>query len=191
MFVVTDYAKSNNGRLRYKARDVNHLTKNKGKVGYLTASTKFVLPVYYQTKGKTITVINPKGIIAYRQKNLTSKVKHYKQGTILKVKKLVKHNLTTRFVLSTGHYITANRKLVITGQHRTAKVVKAKGAINRYSNVNLTRKNKHYSRKANHVFVVKRWEYSQENSNTKHGALRFQVKGGFITGNLRYVKAIR
>lgn len=74
MFVVTDYAKSNNGRLRYKVRDVNHVTKNKYRTGYLTTNTKYTRPVYYQSKPKTVTVINPKGVNAHRQRNLTGKV---------------------------------------------------------------------------------------------------------------------
>ncbi|MEE8823283.1 DUF5776 domain-containing protein [Lentilactobacillus sunkii] len=31
------------------------------------------------------------------------------------MKKLVKHNLTSRYVLSNGYYVTANKKLVIHG----------------------------------------------------------------------------
>ncbi|WP_439646222.1 DUF5776 domain-containing protein [Lentilactobacillus kisonensis] len=33
------------------------------------------------------------------------------------VKKLDKHNLTTRYQLSNGSYVTANKKLVIEGNH--------------------------------------------------------------------------
>lgn len=35
MFVVTDYARSNGGALRYKVRDVNHKSKTAGKTGIL------------------------------------------------------------------------------------------------------------------------------------------------------------
>ncbi|EHO45245.1 DUF5776 domain-containing protein [Lentilactobacillus kisonensis] len=44
-------------------------------------------------------------------------VKSYKKGTHLSVKKLVKHNLTTRYQLSNGTYVTANKKLVIQGNY--------------------------------------------------------------------------
>lgn len=191
MFVVTDYAKSSNGRLRYKVRDVNHVTKNKYRTGYLTTNSKFVVPVYYQSKPKVVTVINPKGVNAYYNKNLTRKVKNYKQGTVLKVKGIVRHNLTTRFILTNGRHITANRKLVITGKYKAAKMVQAKGAINRYSKANLTKRNKHYNKQTKKVFKVKRWEYSQANSTKKHGVLRYQVAGGYITGNSKYVKIIK
>ncbi|GHP13587.1 hypothetical protein YK48G_10120 [Lentilactobacillus fungorum] len=115
MFVVTDYARSKDGALRYKVRDVNHGSKTDGKTGYITANRKFVVPVYYASmpKDKQVTVISKNGANAYRNVNLTKKVKHYKKGAHLKVKKIVKHNLTSRYVLSNGDYLTGNKKLVI------------------------------------------------------------------------------
>lgn len=115
MFVVTGYSRSNNGALRYRVRDVNHQTKNAGKKGYITASTKYVVPVYYQSvpKSRVIKVINSKGIHAYKNKNLTAKVRSYKKNTRLHVKKIIKHNLTTRYQLTNGRYITGNKLLVI------------------------------------------------------------------------------
>ncbi|WP_260151520.1 DUF5776 domain-containing protein [Lentilactobacillus hilgardii] len=119
MFVVTGYARSANGALRYKVRDVNHGRKTAGKVGYITANKKYVGSVYYATvpKSKKITVIAKTGINAYKSATLTGKAKHYKTGTRLTIKKLVKHNLTTRYQLSNGMYITANKKLVIVGNN--------------------------------------------------------------------------
>jgi hypothetical protein len=119
MFVVTGYAYSKGGALRYKVRDVNHGTKTDKKRGYITANKKYVVKVYYSTlpKNKKVTVINQKGVNAYKQANLTKKVKNYKKGTRLTVKKLVKHNLTTRYQLSNGDYITANKKLIIQGNY--------------------------------------------------------------------------
>ena len=115
MFVVTGYSYSKNGNLRYKVRDVNHGKKTDKLSGYITANKKYVLPVYYSTlpKSKKVTVINPKGINAYKSVNLTGKSVHYKKGKTLKVVKFEKHNLTTRYVLSNGYYITANKKLII------------------------------------------------------------------------------
>lgn len=115
MFVVTGYSYSKNGNLRYKVRDVNHGKKTDKLSGYITANKKYVLPVYYSTlpKSKKVTVINPKGINAYKSVKLTGKNVHYKKGKTLKVVKFEKHNLTTRYVLSNGYYITANKKLII------------------------------------------------------------------------------
>ncbi|WP_223800469.1 DUF5776 domain-containing protein [Lentilactobacillus hilgardii] len=119
MFVVTGYKRTSNGTLRYKVRDVNHGRKTAGKTGYITASRKYVVPVYYASvpKSKKITVIAKKGINTYKSANLTGKAKHYKKGVRLTVKKLVKHNLTTRYQLSNGHYVTANKKLIIAGNY--------------------------------------------------------------------------
>ncbi|GEP23649.1 DUF5776 domain-containing protein [Lentilactobacillus diolivorans] len=119
MFVVTGYKRAANGALRYKVRDVNHGRKTAGKKGYITASRKYVVPVYYASvpKSKKITVISRKGINTYKSANLTGKAKHYKKGVRLTVKKLVKHNLTTRYQLSNGHFVTANKKLVIAGNY--------------------------------------------------------------------------
>lgn len=119
MFVIIGYVRSNGGALRYKVRDVNHGTKTAGKIGYITANRKYVINVYYKTmpKNKKITVISTNGIHAYKNKNLSGKVKTYKKGTHLKVKKLVKHNLTSRYQLSNGYYITANKKLIIHGNY--------------------------------------------------------------------------
>jgi hypothetical protein len=119
MFVVTGYKRTSNGTLRYKVRDVNHGRKTAGKTGYITASRKYVVPVYYAgvPKSKKITVISKKGIHAYKSANLTGKAKHYKKGVHLTVKKLVKHNLTSRYQLSNGNFITTNKKLIIAGKY--------------------------------------------------------------------------
>ncbi|TGD18501.1 DUF5776 domain-containing protein [Levilactobacillus suantsaiihabitans] len=113
MFVVTGYARSNVGLLRYQVKDVNHNSKTAGKTGYITARTDFVGPVYYQKVAKRIKVLSKSGINVYKNLNLTGKVKNVKQGKTLKVIAIKHHNLTTRFVLQNGQYITANKKLVM------------------------------------------------------------------------------
>ncbi len=113
MFVVIGISHSKAGRLRYKVRDVNHRSKTDGKVGYVTAKSSFVKPVYYKTVHRKIKVINRHGVNEYRHRNLTGKVRNHKRGRILKIKGIVKYHLTTRFVLTNGHYITADKKLVI------------------------------------------------------------------------------
>ncbi|WP_369406567.1 DUF5776 domain-containing protein [Lentilactobacillus kisonensis] len=62
-------------------------------------------------------MINKKGVNVYKNANLTKRVKNYKKGTRLTVKKIVKHNLTSRYQLSNGYYITANKKLIIQGNY--------------------------------------------------------------------------
>ncbi|WP_125581974.1 DUF5776 domain-containing protein [Levilactobacillus cerevisiae] len=111
-FVVTGYARSKQGRLRYQVRDVNHHSVTFNHRGYLTARTAYVVPTYYQRAPKRIRIINPKGISAYQKVNLTRRLKHYRKGQVLRVKRLVNYHLTMRLVLTNGRYITANKTLV-------------------------------------------------------------------------------
>lgn len=114
MFVVTGYARSAAGKLRYRVRDVNHLSPSNGQIGYMTASWGYVRPVYYAERHLKVKVINPTGVHGYSQQNLSGKRASYKFGEILSVKQIVHYHLTTRFVLTNGSYVTANRKLVKT-----------------------------------------------------------------------------
>lgn len=188
MFVITGYARDSRGVLRYKVRDVNHLTKNRGKTGYITANWKYTRPVYYATKHLRVTVINPRGVNSYKHRNLTVKVKNYKQGTVLKVKGIVKHNLTTRFVLTNGRYVTANRKLVNMGKHKQVKYVRTKKSIYRYRSVNFSKHNK--SIKKGKLIKVSGFDYSHGHSVSKAGSLRYRIAGGYITGNSKYIKVV-
>ncbi|WP_395322697.1 MBG domain-containing protein [Levilactobacillus parabrevis] len=110
-FVVIGYARSKAGTLRYHVRAAN------GKTGYITANSKFVSNTYYKSQPKTIRVIGKHGINAYNRITMNAMngkaVRHYKRGTKLTVKKIQKHNLTTRLVLSNGTYISGNKTLVI------------------------------------------------------------------------------
>ncbi|WP_261809676.1 DUF5776 domain-containing protein [Levilactobacillus humaensis] len=189
MFVVTGYTKSASGAKRYKVRDVNHHSKTAGKTGYITAKKSVVAPVYYTKKTNKITVTNPSGINAYAKKNLTKKKAHYRQGQVLKVKKIVHHNLTTRFVLTNGRYVTANKKLVIAGKKTMPKKIVTKTAVNRYRTANLTKRNRHY--RQNTVLKVTGWTYSNANNFSKRDTLRYKVSGGYVTGNSRYVRGIK
>lgn len=119
MFVITGYDRSNNGALRFKVRDINEGTKNYGKTGYITAKRAYVLNLYYRSmpKNSQITVIAKGGVNAYKTTSLTGKTAQYKKGTRLHVKKLVKHNLTTRYQLTNGRYVSANKTLVIQGNY--------------------------------------------------------------------------
>nr|WP_249215581.1 DUF5776 domain-containing protein [Levilactobacillus brevis] len=147
---------------------------------------------YYQTKQAKVTVINASGINGYKKENLTGKVKTYKQGTVLNVKKIVKYNSTNRYVLSNGQYITANRKLVQTGKQKMVKRVQVKQNIKLYRDVNLSKrtKNKQVIKKGTKL-SIKKYDYSQTNVMTKSGTKRYLVKGGYITANSKYVKTIQ
>ncbi|MBT9671370.1 hypothetical protein GPK34_04885 [Secundilactobacillus kimchicus] len=185
MFVVIGYAYSKDGRLRYKVRDVNHLSSTAGKVGYITANTDYVVPVYYQSTPAKITVINPTGVNAYRNVNLTGKNKNYKQGTVLTVKRIVHHNLTTRFVLSDGSYITANRKLVIAGTYTKPTSITTKHVIHRYTTADANKRNGSFAK--GRTIKVLGWTYSRQNSHIMTGTIRYRVAGGYITANSKYV----
>ncbi|KRL20200.1 DUF5776 domain-containing protein [Lentilactobacillus kisonensis] len=189
MFVVTDYARSQKGRLRYVVRDVNHHSKTYGKRGVITANWNYVRPVYYRSMHKTLTVINPKGVNEYKNQNLTGKVKNYKQGIQLKVKGFVNHNLTTRYLLSNGHYVTGNRKLVISGSYKQPKQLKIKKSQYRYNNANFNKRTKLI--KKGTIVTVKKWGYSHPYSTTSFGTKRYQIVGGFVTANPHFVTVMK
>ncbi|WP_369957512.1 DUF5776 domain-containing protein [Levilactobacillus brevis] len=106
-FTVIGYVRTKAGTLRYKVKTTS------GQTGYITANTDYVGYTYYQTTPKKVTVINAKGINAYRKVNLTSKARHYRKGTVLKVKAVKQHGITTRLILTNGTYITANKTMVL------------------------------------------------------------------------------
>lgn len=189
MFVVTDYARSQQGKLRYVVRDVNHHSKTYGKQGVITANWSYVRPVYYQSSHKTLTVINPRGVNEYKNKDLTGKVKNYKQGTQLKVKGFVNHNLTTRYLLSNGHYVTGNRKLVIAGKYKQPKQIKVKKSLYRYNNADFGKRINKI--KKGTILNVKKWDYSHQYSTSNFGAKRYQVAGGYVTANNKYVEVVK
>lgn len=113
-FVVTGYAQSKNGTLRYKVRDVNHTKATDKLRGYITANNAYVENTYYQTTAKRIKVVSRHGLNAYKTASLTGKSqRHYSRGTVLKVKAIKSYHLTNRFVLPNGHFVSANKVLVI------------------------------------------------------------------------------
>lgn len=114
MFLVMGTAHSKTGLLRYHVKDINRKRKTMGKTGYITAKSKYVTPAYYQKKAKHVKVISKHGINEYKKVNLTGKIRHVKKGKALKVVGVKHHNLTTRFRLSNGYYITADKNLVVT-----------------------------------------------------------------------------
>ena len=103
-FIVTGKAYSKNGALRYKTA-----------AGYITANSKYVANLYYQTAPKKVTVLAKAGTYEYTKPTFSkaNRSTHLKKGTIVKVKKLVKQGSLSKFVLTNGHYLTANKKLII------------------------------------------------------------------------------
>ncbi|MBL3630331.1 hypothetical protein JMK37_06840 [Lactobacillus sp. GPB7-4] len=110
---MTGYATSKGGRPRYRVRDVNHHSRTAGLTGYITTQPQYVTNTYYKQNPRRIRVINAQGVNAYRRIKLTGKMRHYKRGAVLKVKRLESYHLTTRLVLTNGQYVTANKTLVM------------------------------------------------------------------------------
>lgn len=109
--VVTGIAYSQAGRLRYRVQDVTPNSPYKGQTGYVTAKAGFTVQTYYQhapRRVKLLTAVN-----AYRDKALKQRVKHLKRGQVVRIQKIVRHNLTTRLVLTDGSYITGNKAHVL------------------------------------------------------------------------------
>jgi len=113
-FIVTGYKRSKNGALRYRIRDINRHSLTNDRRGYITANSQYVQPLYYQHKPAKVKVISAKGLNAYGNVALNGqKLRHYARGSVLKVKAIKTHGLTTRLVLSNGHYVTGKKTFVI------------------------------------------------------------------------------
>ncbi|NLR09993.1 MULTISPECIES: DUF5776 domain-containing protein [Lactobacillaceae] len=191
LFKVTGSTTSKAGTLRYHVKDINAQSQTVGHTGYITANTKYVTQAYYAKRPQRLTVINPQGLNAYTQKNLTGKRAHYRQGQVLQVKQVVKHNATTRFMLKNGTYVSGNKHLVFAGKQVMPKRVQAKTALNRYTTPNLTKRNHHYAKKAHATFKVLGWDYANANDFSKRDPLRYRVAGGYITANQQFVRTLK
>jgi hypothetical protein len=108
-FTVFQTKTNDNGTKVYYVRNTAS-----GRKGYISASSKYTSYAYYQTGAKKIKVISKNGVNAYKKSNLSSKKYHYKKGATLKIKKIVKSGLTTRFQLTNGTYVSANKIFVYT-----------------------------------------------------------------------------
>jgi len=85
-----------------------------GTTGYITTRSAYAANAYYQAKPATVKVISAKGLNAYGNVALNGKkLRHYARGSVVKVKALKTHGLTTRLVLSNGHYVTGKKTFVI------------------------------------------------------------------------------
>ncbi|WP_125763753.1 BspA family leucine-rich repeat surface protein [Levilactobacillus mulengensis] len=182
--VVIGRRLSRHGRPRYRVRDVNHQSPTYRLTGYVTAQPAYVQPTYYspRQRARVITVINPRGVNQYHHATLTGKVRHVRQGQQLRVKRLVRHHLTTRFYLTNGQYVTANRQLVQTGRQSYPQRIRTKRAIVLYRDVNCQQRKRRVP--AGRRLVVRGWDFSD------HGTRRYRVAGGFVTANPRFVQRI-
>lgn len=118
MFLVINQTTNKQGRAIYKVKDLKG-----GKTGYTLSGSKYFANAYYSAKVTKVKVINPKGVNEYRKVQLTNKKRHVKKNASLSVKKVVNFGVTTRFELTNGNYISANKKLVL-----ATKISKASGA---------------------------------------------------------------
>ncbi|WP_125572672.1 DUF5776 domain-containing protein [Levilactobacillus huananensis] len=179
VFKVVGTATSKAGNPRYKLSDGT----------YITAKESHIAKLFWQGKTfKKLYVVNPKGIWTHTKTTFDDQLKHLNQGTVISVVKQVKDKSMTRYQLSDGTYITGNKRYVTPNKPKTVTKVQAKGGRNLYSDVNLTRRLKHY--KSGHVFVVEGWDYSHGKNPQIFGTKRYKVAGGYITGNQELVTLV-
>lgn len=180
VFTVVKKTTSKNGAARYQLSDGSHVTAN----------SKYVANLYWKGNNyKTLHVTNPKGVNIHRNTGLTSKVRHMKQGTAIKVAKVVKVGQTTRYQLPNGNYITGSKKYVSPTKPKTVQKVKAKTTVRVYKDVNLTKVAKTYKKGA--TIKVSGWDHSHGDKTHRSGVKRYKVAGGFITANSKYVKVVK
>ncbi|WP_203648761.1 DUF5776 domain-containing protein [Secundilactobacillus yichangensis] len=188
-FVVIGTARDSQNRLRYLVRDINTKSDTFGLVGYVTANTEFVRSAYYHSVPTTITVISPRGINGYVAADLTGKLTHYRQGTVLKVASVIQNRTATRFVLTNGQIVTASKLLVKMGTVPQPKRATKISAMNRYNDLNLTTQTAHFKQSASKTFSILSWDYSNGNNYHVKSLKRYQIKDGYITAYSKLVKS--
>ena len=101
VFTVTQVVTLKNGQQYYRVKG-----------GYLPVTVAHNL--YYQRAPKRLKVIAAHGIYEYRHAkfNRTQRVKLVKANHQLKIKRIVVTGKITRYQLTNGHYVTANRQFV-------------------------------------------------------------------------------
>lgn len=131
MFLVINQTTNKQGRAIYKVKDLKS-----GKTGYTLSGSKYFANAYYSAKVTRIKVISPKGINEYGKVQLTNKKRHVKKSTALSVNKVVNYGNTTRLQLTNGHYVSANKKLVL-----ATKINKTSGATSSTTTATTTNAN--------------------------------------------------
>lgn len=114
VFKVVGHTFSKTGSFRYKVTDQNKRSKTYKKTGYITGVRSYSSNLYYTSmpKSKQVRVISSKGISQYKNANLTGRQSHVDKNKTLRVKKMITGN-ATRYQLTNGNYISANKQLVI------------------------------------------------------------------------------
>ncbi|MCL0330082.1 MucBP domain-containing protein [Apilactobacillus xinyiensis] len=185
MFVVKGVYSYEN-REYYKVVDVNHKSKTNGLIGYITANKHYVIPAYLKSHTRFITVINPYGVYSSSNVKLNNNLKKYNQGSILKINGIVKHNLTTRYVLPNGNYITGNCRLIELGKRRIEKQIKLKKNVYLYKDMNLTHKLRMLKR--GRTYNLRYYDYSYRYDFNKTGFKIYLIKGGYIKADSKAIK---
>ncbi|HBF74743.1 MAG TPA: hypothetical protein DDW71_05740, partial [Lactobacillus sp.] len=188
-FMVIDTVRDSQNRLRYLVRDINSKSDTYGLMGYITADPKDVRSAYYHIVPATITVINPKGINGYKNADLMGKVTHYRQGTVLKVARILKDKTATRFVLTNGQIVTASKLLVKMGTIPQPKRATKLKALNRYGDLDLTTKLEHFKKVTPKSFGILNWDYSDGYNYHVKSLKRYKIDNGYITAYSKLVKS--
>ncbi|WP_288639034.1 DUF5776 domain-containing protein [uncultured Lentilactobacillus sp.] len=104
VFTVVKTARSSNGHLRYQLADGS----------FVTAKSGYTAKLYWQKRHAFIKVVGPQGVYEYSGKsfNVKQRLKKLKKGTVIPVRGLVQYGLTTRFLLTNGHYVTGSKQYV-------------------------------------------------------------------------------
>ncbi|GAW98209.1 leucine-rich repeat domain-containing protein [Secundilactobacillus mixtipabuli] len=111
-------AKAANFRVRGIAYDKNGKKRYKVDGGYITAGSSYVADSHFRSnKVRQVRVLSNR-VNSYKDVKLSSnkKVRSYKKGTKLRVKRVVNWGRATRFELTNGRYITGNKQLLIMDQ---------------------------------------------------------------------------
>lgn len=119
-FIVLGKRVSRHGTARYRVRDINRQSPTYGLIGYVTTRKTYVHQTYYHLRKKlaVITVINLRGINGYRTGRFGSsrRLRHYRQGQVLRIRRIQRFKTTWRYQLTTGQFVTANKQWVARGR---------------------------------------------------------------------------
>ncbi|GAW98215.1 DUF5776 domain-containing protein [Secundilactobacillus mixtipabuli] len=112
-------AKAASFRVRGIEYDKNGKKRYKVDGGYITAGSSYVADSHFRSnKVRQVRVLSNR-VNSYKDVKLSSnkKVRSYKKGTKLRVKRVVNWGRATRFELTNGRYITGNKQLLIMDQN--------------------------------------------------------------------------
>lgn len=105
----------------------------------VTPNDDYAVKLYWGGHYRRLYVTAPQGINVYQTSRLTGPVRHIRPGKAVAVAQVINRGETTRYRLANGTYITGNKQWVSPTQPQTIKQVRAKTAVRRYEDVNLTK----------------------------------------------------